>query len=281
MKSLSQVLQLSCDYLQSKGSKFARREVEELIASTLGLKRLDLYLNFDKPLVEHELVKVRKNLARLAANEPLQYIEGSVYFYNSTIKVDQRVLIPRPETELLVDIILKRLAIHNLSAMSLWDICTGSGCLAIAIKKQLNDLCVIASDLSVDALQLAQENAAVNQVDIRFYQGDLLAPFVGQKTNFIVCNPPYLSEHDYTTLDPHVKEFEPKLALVSGKSGFECYERLIQQLKKYVLPNGVVWFEIGINQAEQVCSLLHDYMNVRRIKDFAGIERFIEFQIPS
>lgn len=281
MKTVSQIIKLSCEYLLSKGSRHSRRDVEELIASTLGLKRLDLYLNFDKPLVEHELAKIRQNLQRLATNEPLQYIEGTATFHDCTIKVDKRVLIPRPETEQLASIIIKRLQDQEHAGKALWDICTGSGCLGIAIKKNCPDLRVTVSDVSIDALQVAQENINFNGVDISCFQGDLLSPFEGLQADFVVSNPPYVAEHEFRFLDPNVRDFEPKLALVSGKTGLECYERFAHQLKSFVKPQGIVWFEVGMGQAKRISSLLSSYANVTIIKDFAGIERFIEFQIPS
>lgn len=264
MKTLGQILKLSYEYISKKSSSHSRHEVDELIAHCLGKKRLDLYLNFDKPLNEVELDLIRKNLTRLAANEPLQYIEGTVQFYGCTIKVDKRVLIPRPETELLVDHIAK--TIGPDSDKTLWDICTGSGCIGIALKRAIPGLKVTLSDISKDALDLARENAALNGVEVTLVQGDLLEPFKGQKTDYIVCNPPYISEAEYGSLEPHVRDYEPKLALVGGKTGLECYDRLIPAIS----PGTSVWLEIGALQGAH-------FPDAKIIQDLSHQDRFVEF----
>jgi release factor glutamine methyltransferase len=267
MKTLGEILKLSTEYIRQKGSSHTRREVEELIAFTLGKKRLDLYLNFDKPLNENELGLIRKNIARLGANEPLQYIEGAVQFYGCEIMVDRRVLIPRPETELLVDSIVKEIRLHPYDNKELWDVCTGSGCIGIAIKKALPALRVVLSDLSQDALDVARMNAKHNGVELEFLQGDLLKPFGNRKADFIVCNPPYIREDEYAGLDPHVQSFEPKCALVSGKTGLECYERLKKELPK----GATVWLEIGHSQGE---SLREIWGGGEVFQDLSGSDRF-------
>lgn len=279
MKSLGEILKLSCDYIQSKGSSHSKREVEELIAHTLNKKRLDLYLNFDKPLTEPELVLVRKNLTRLAKNEPLQYIEGQVSFYDCTIQVDPRVLIPRPETELLVETIVKQIRLQPYDNKVLWDICTGSGCIGIAIKKALGTLAVTLSDISSDALALAKVNAEQNQVTVDFVQGDLAEPFRGKRADFIVCNPPYITEDEFIGLEAHVTCFEPKLALVSGQTGLECYERLIKALPSICNPGAVIWFEIGHTQKEPLLAMLSHLKEPKALQDYSGKDRFITFQI--
>lgn len=275
MKTLQEIVKLSCDYIRQKSSSHTRREVEELIAFSLGKKRLDLYLNFDKPLSEQELALIRKNLTRLAQNEPLQYIEGSVDFYGCKIAVDKRVLIPRPETELLVERIVKEIKPNTV----LWDICTGSGCIGIAVKKAHPSVSVVLSDLSQDALDVAKKNAELNNVDVECIQGDLLEPFKGKKADYIVSNPPYIAESEYVALDAHVKHFEPKLALVSGQSGLECYVRMIAGLKAVCNPGAVIWFEIGHTQADAIIALLEAFSDPKIIQDFSGKSRFIQFKL--
>ena len=277
MKTLGEILKLSYDYIRQKGSSHSRHEVEELIAYTLGKKRLDLYLNFDKPLNEEELAKVRKNISRLGQNEPLQYIEGTVQFYDCTLRVDKRVLIPRPETELLVDRIVKEIRLHPYSNKSLWDICTGSGCIGIAIKKALPELNVTLSDISEDALKVATANAEANEVSVNISSGNLLEPFNGKKADFIVCNPPYISEDEYKGLDAHVVHFEPKLALVSGPTGLEAYSALIKALPEVCNPGAKIWLEIGHKQANDILNLLRtNFKNTKVIPDLSQTDRFIE-----
>lgn len=276
MKTLGEILKLSCEYIRQKGSSHTRHEVEELIAHTLNKKRLDLYLNFDKPLTEDELVKVRKNLTRLAKNEPLQYIEGKVQFYDCTIQVDPRVLIPRPETELLVDRIVKHIRLHPYGNKVLWDICTGSGCIGIAIKRALPELAVTLSDISEQALAVARANSHLNDVVVDLLQGDLLVPFSGKKADFIVCNPPYITEGEYAGLEAHVTGFEPKHALVSGSTGLECYQKLISHLNSVCNPGATVWFEIGSEQGQALVEMLAKFKDVQVIKDLSGKDRFVE-----
>ncbi len=279
MKPLSEILTLSIEYVRQKGSTHTRREVEELIAYSLGKKRLDLFLNFDKPLNHDELACIRKNLTRLAANEPLQYIEGKVRFYDCTLHVDKRVLIPRPETELLVDRIVKHIQLYPYASKTLWDVCTGSGCIGIALKKALGGLSVTLSDISRDALDLAAKNAEANEVEVNMLQGDLLEPFKGQKADFIVCNPPYIAEGEYATLAAHVRDFEPKGALISGQSGYECYERLFCELTRFCNPGALCWLEIGHNQGQKLLTLLSNYKCAKVIQDFSQNDRFIEIQV--
>lgn len=280
-KTLGEIVRLSYDFMQSKNAKVGRHELEECIAGTLGFKRLDIYLNFDKPLNEDELSRIREKVKRLASNEPLQYIEGEVSFYACKIRVDKRVLIPRPETELLVDKIVKTLKVQDLHTRVLWDICTGSGCIGIAIKKALPALDVSLSDISKESLELARENANANDAQVSIVQGDLFLPFQGKMADFIVCNPPYVSKKEYEMLDPHVKDFEPELALVGGESGLEYYERLARDAKRFMVPSGLGFLEIGAGQGNSVIKIFSSYSNVSCIKDLAGLDRFVQFQIPS
>ncbi|MBS0655090.1 MAG: peptide chain release factor N(5)-glutamine methyltransferase [Verrucomicrobia bacterium] len=281
MKTVGQVIALCTEYLQSKKSVFGRLEAEHLMAHALGLKRIDLYLNFERPLEETELLLIRQRLSRLAKNEPLQYIEGQVSFYNCLFHVNRSVLIPRPETELLIDTIVKELQKRTLKGKTLWDVCAGSGCIGIAIKKALPELQVVLSDISRDALDVARKNSAENGVDVAFVEGDLLTPFDGTMADFVVSNPPYVSAQEYLHLDAHVRDYEPKTALVGGKTGLEFYEKLSLQLKDYVKSGGSCWFELGAGQKESVVAMLRSngYFDVRSFKDFSGCDRFVVFDV--
>lgn len=281
MKTIGQLLALCTEYLKTKNSCFGRLEVEQLVSHCLGMKRFDLYLNFDKPLEENELLLVRQRLARLAKNEPLQYIEGSVSFYGCTFHVNKHVLIPRPETELLVDLIVTFLKKRDLTNTSLWDVCTGSGCIGIAIKKALPELQVTLSDISLEALEVAKKNSFENSAPVHFLHGDLLTPFYGKKADFIVSNPPYISDEEYGSLENHVKNFEPKGALVGGKTGLEYYERLAVGIKKQMKPGGHVWFELGAGQRPAVEKFVREegYSDIQSIQDFSGHDRFLSFGV--
>jgi release factor glutamine methyltransferase len=255
MKLLLDVITASTDYLKAKGIVNARREVEELIAAALNLKRIDLYLQFDRPLVEEELVKCRDGIKRRALGEPAQYIVGEVFFYGVRIKVTPQVLIPRPETEILIDKVAKILEKEGSAEKILWDMCTGSGYIAIALKKKFPQLHVVATDLSKEALAMAKENAKLNEVEITFLEGDLFAPVEGQQCNYFVCNPPYISKNEYDNLSKEVRDFEPKTALLGGVSGLELYERIAHDLDRFLRPNGIAWFEMGESQGEVLTQL--------------------------
>ncbi|MBX7066108.1 MAG: peptide chain release factor N(5)-glutamine methyltransferase [Parachlamydiales bacterium] len=261
MRTTGEIIQLSGQFLA--GQKRGKRIAEEIIAHVLGVQRLDLYLQYDKPLVETELVRIREMIKRAAKSEPVEYILGELEFFGCKIRVDRRVLIPRPETEILVE----KIAGQAKSGV-LWDVCCGSGCIGIALKKANPDLQVFLSDISKDALALAAENAKLNGVEVTFLQGDLLESFKGQKADWIVCNPPYVTEDEYQNLDPSVKDFEPKLALVGGKSGTEYYERLASTLPK----DAHVFLEIGSTQAKRLQEL---FPSAQIENDWAGHPRYI------
>ncbi len=201
-------------------------------------------------------------------DEPLEYKLGSIDFYGCKLKIDPRVLIPRQETEILVDHITKK-----LRGNSLWDVCTGSGCIGIALKNKFPHLQVSLSDLSWDALDLAKENA--QGLDIEILHGDLLAPFQGRKTDHIVVNPPYISEKEYFTIDPSVRDFEPKMALVGGEKGVEFYERLAADLPPFLNPKAQVFLEIGYNQEEPLNQIFSSQIWKKEcLKDWSGKSRF-------
>lgn len=266
MKTIGEVLKLSSAFLEERKMVRSRRIAEELLSHVLGLKRMELYLQFDKPVVEAELEAIRGHLKRCAKGEPFEYVTGEVDFFGCQIAVDRRVLIPRPETELLVDFAAKR-----IERGALWDVCTGSGCIGIALKKARPGLSVTLSDIAPEALLLAASNAKRNGVEVEILQGDLLAPFRGRKADAIVCNPPYVSEEEYSTLDPSVRDFEPKLALVGGERGIEMYERLKKELPACLNPGAQVFFEIGAAQGEALKKL---FPEGEIHADWAGHPRF-------
>lgn len=276
MKTVGELLSLSTAFLQEKGIREPRRDVEELLAKALGLQRLDLYLQYDRPVEENELLLFRDWIRRKAKFEPIEYILGQTNFYHCTILVNRSTLIPRPETEILVDLISKRLQKIDLSGHVLWDLCCGSGCIGIALKKVFPALKVILSDFSAEALEVAAENASLNGVEVELRQGDLLAPFSGEKVNYITCNPPYISEKEYLTLERSVAAFEPKTALVSGETGLEFYERLAYQLPPYLQDNAQVFFEIGASQGDLLKKVffMHSWARFTLNQDWSGRDRF-------
>lgn len=280
MKSVKDVLTLSMQYLQEKGIENCRRQAEELLCDVLGVDRMGLYVNFEKPLDQAELTLCRERLRRRGKGEPLAYLHGEVEFFGCKLIVSPDVLIPRQETELLVDKISSALAKEKLEGKILWDICCGSGCIGIALKKRYPDLNVVLADLSPKALAIAKKNAERNDVAVSLVEGDLLTPFAGQQAHYVVCNPPYISEKEYTALDREVRDYEPRLALVGGKTGLEYYERLAGQLRPFLFAGGRVWFETGAGQGEQIKALFSDksWKNSQIDNDWAGKNRFFSLE---
>ncbi len=270
MKALGEVLKLSTQFLQDKKIEHPRRISERLLSYLLQCKRMDLYMRFDKPLVEEELLKLREWLKRVIAGEPLEYITGEVEFFGCVIKTDRRALIPRVETELLVERIAKN--IHDQKV--LWDVCTGSGCIGISVKKKFPSLEVVLSDISPDAITLAKENA--KDVDVQILEGDLFTPFAGKKADIIVCNPPYVSSKDVLKLDISVRDFEPKAALDGGEEGLDFYKRLSLEVHDHLKSGGHLYLEIGFSQGKRVQEIFKSplWKESELIQDLSGKDRF-------
>ncbi len=283
MKTVGEVLLATTQFLTQKGVSRPRRVAEEIVAHSLSLKRLDLYLQFDRLLLEEELGKMRPLLKRAARGEPIEYIVGALSFYGVSLKVTPAALIPRPETELLVEMACKELGKKSLEGKSAWDVCTGSGCIGIALKKKYPQLFLSLADVSSEALELARENALVNGVDVECLQGDLLEPFVARKADFVFCNPPYVAEGEYAGLDPAVRCFEPKLALVGGVDGLAFYRRLKESIVGYLNPGAHIFFEIGTNQGAPLLELFSGgpWKNARVERDWAGHDRFFLLEFES
>lgn len=277
MKTFLEILTLSTDYLAKCGLESPRREAEWLLADCFNLSRMGVYLESERPIQEDELMLFREKLKRRGKGEPGGYIHGSVDFYGLRIKVTPDVLIPRPETEILVDKIAGELSRQDLKGKVLLDLCSGSGCIGLALKKKFNDLTVVLSDISTAALLIAKENG--KDLNVQYFQGDLFEPFLSQKFDYVVCNPPYISEDEFISLSPEVREFEPRGALLAGHTGLEFYERLKEELPKYL--KSKAWLEIGYLQGQAVLALFEgpQWKSVRLEKDWSGHDRFISLEI--
>lgn len=271
MKTLGEVVSQSVDYLKKREFSHPRRLVEEMVEDVLGFKRMDLYLSFDLPLEEKELHSLRSYLKRLGEGEPAAYIRGFTDFYGCRLKVDKRALIPRQETELLVDQVAK--SIEKQPTNTLLDLCTGSGCIGIALKKKFPSIQVLLSDISEEALSLSKENSLMNEVEVTFLLGDFLKPFQGQKVDIIVCNPPYIA--DATHVAKEVIRYEPSLALFAPHQGLYFYEKLAQEGAHYLHPGGRLFLEIGFDQGKTVPALFkaHGWEGILSY-DLAGHARF-------
>ncbi len=212
-------------------------------------------------------------IKRLKNNEPVQYIVGNVDFYGNIINVDKRVLIPRFETEGLVEIALKYLSNSSIDVV---DVGTGSGCIAITLKKKLPNINMDAVDISSDALALANENAKLNNVDINFIQGNILEPLT-KKYDCIISNPPYIS-YDEKIMDI-VKNNEPNIALYADDNGLYFYKEILKNCKNYLKKQYYIFFEIGYNQGKQIKNIALKYLNkpfkIEIKKDLQGFDRYI------
>ncbi|QVL57237.1 MAG: peptide chain release factor N(5)-glutamine methyltransferase [Simkaniaceae bacterium] len=270
MYPIRELIKRSTEYLEKRGVSHARREAEELLASLLNRKRMELYFDYDAPLEEKEVAKYREWIKRKGKKEPLAYILGEVDFLSLKLKVTPATLIPRHETEILADLIVKNLPDTPLEV---WDVCTGTGCLGLAIKSQRPSAQVRLSDISKEALEIARSNAELNHLEVECLEGDLLAPFTGMKADVIVCNPPYITPDEYEGLEEEVRSFEPKGALVGG---LEFYHRLARDLPLFLNPGAKVFFEIGAGQGEPLMEIFSEshWVQKKCEKDWSGHDRF-------
>ena len=272
-----ELLQSTSDYLARKGIDQPRLNIEHLLADSLGKKRIELYLEFDRQLTETELAPLREKVRRRAAGEPLQHLLGSWDFYGRTFKVDRRALIPRQETELLVDVVLPELKAASREGMRLIDVGTGCGILAITFALEIPGLEVVAVDLSPDALALARENAARFGLESRiaFVQSNLLDQTDGV-FRWVVANLPYIPTAELDTLQREVKH-DPKLALDGGRDGLDVIRNLVASLQTRLAPPALIVLEVGLDQAEPVRELLarQNYRDISMTKDYQGVQRIV------
>jgi release factor glutamine methyltransferase len=272
-----ELLQTTTAYLDKKGIAQPRLSIEHLLADILGKKRIELYLAFDRSLSERELEPLREKVRRRAEGEPLQHLLGHWDFFGRTFKTDRRALIPRPETELLVEMMLKEFDRRGDSANRLVDVGTGSGILAITFALEQPRLEVLAVDLADDALALAQENAELLGVADRivFRRSDLLEQTDGP-FDWIVANLPYVPTPDLSALQREV-EFDPALALDGGKDGLTIIKRLIESVPGKITSNGTIALEVGQGQAGRVRGFLaeQNFRDISIRKDYQGVERLL------
>lgn len=251
-----------------------RADLDYLLAGLLGCPPLELALRKDQELEPGLEERFRACRARLLAGEPPQYILGRAWFYGLELELTPAVLIPRPETEGLVELALS-LARPGQRVL---DIGTGSGAIAIPLKKELPGLIVTATDVSAPALAVARRNAARHGCGIDFIQADLFPP---GKISFdlIVSNPPYISPDEYAALAPNVRDFEPPTALLAGRAGLEFYHRILGQAKQRLAPDGILLLEHGQAQREDITALAAAHGFTRRIAqtDLAGRDRYLGF----
>ena len=270
------ILEWTSDFFSRKGIEGGRREAELLLAEVLELDRVGLYLNFDRPLSESERQSYRELVEQRGRREPLQYILGEAEFFSLPLKVAPGVLIPRADSEVLVEEALRLLA-PEVEGRVL-DVGTGSGALALAIAHEREQLQVWGVDVSETALQLARGNAALNQVAERteWHKQDLFTLADGEYA-MVVSNPPYIPSGDIAGLMPEVRDYEPHLALDGGPDGLDAYRALAHQAQHLLRPGGWLLVEVGFDQAASV-SKLWEQAGLTEIfvrRDYAGIDRVV------
>ncbi len=262
--------------LTATKEKFRQEQIDEsdaewIYSIALGVKRENL--KNERIITSYESKKINKIVTERLTGRPLWYIIGDTEFNGCKIKVDERALIPRPETEILADYAVKSIEEGD----KVLDLCTGSGCIAVSIAKNClpKRVSVTASDLSDAAIMLAKENARYNSVSIDFVQSDLFTNVHG-RYNLIVCNPPYIKSSDIPNLQREVKNFEPKIALDGGDDGLDFYRRISKSIRSYLAKDGILLLECGEGQAEEILKLFEkrDYAMV--MKDLSGVDRFIK-----
>jgi release factor glutamine methyltransferase len=264
-----------------------RLDAELLLCNVLGCDRVRLYMDMPRPLSRQELDAVRALVQRRRKREPVAYILGTREFYRHTFEVSSAVLIPRPETELVVDRALAALPKGATEPAHVLDLCTGSGAIAITLAAERPHTHVAATDISEAAVAVAQRNAERTGVAERVHvvQGDLFAPLPrDRKYAVITANPPYVTEADYETLAPEILQHEPSLALIAGADGLSVLRRICSEAADWLAPQGLLALELGAGQAPAVMDLLRAtqrFTDIAAHRDLAGIERVVEAKLEA
>jgi release factor glutamine methyltransferase len=272
------VLRWATDDFRGRGIDTARLDAELLLAHALGTTRLQLVLDAKKPLQPPELERMRELVKRRRAREPVAYLLGHREFYGRTFRVDARVLVPRPDTEALIDVALERTR-HASMSMRALDLCTGSGCVAITLARERPTSFVVATDVSGAALALARENALrLGAYNAAFLEGDLFQPLEsGSRFDIVVANPPYIPTPELASLDPDVRDFEPRLALDGGADGLDVLRRIVAGVAGWLAPGGVLAVEVGAGEAARVAGAFESaaFQEVEIRRDYGRIERVV------
>ncbi len=274
------------EYLQARGFESPRLTVELLLGRTLDCSRIELYTNFDKPLLAHDLAAFKQLFKRRVAHEPLQYILGDTEFMGLRFLVDARVLIPRPETELLVEQVIKEF--RESSSLRILDIGTGSGNIAVSIAHFLPGATVDAIDESEPALAVAEANIHRHALAdrVKLSRIDIMSAAPGLRAHeydLIVSNPPYVSLEEFGQLPPEIKDHEPSIATTDNGDGLTFYRRIADVAKELLRPDGKIFVEIGYGRAGAVETLFtrNGYGAVAIIPDYQGIDRVMRISSPA
>ena len=280
MLTVLEAINRSTEFFEKKSIESPRINAEHLLAHVLKCKRLELYLAFDRPLKENEIDIYRELIVRRSKSEPLQYIIGSVEFFGLKFTVNSSVLIPRPETEVLIEKVLE--TVNKEGSLKILDIGTGCGNIAISLAKNLPNSHLTAIDISEDAIKVARENSDLNNINgqINFQKIDFLNEEGLNESSFnlIVSNPPYISVNDYLGLSPELRNYEPKVALTDNNDGLSFYKIIAKKAKSLLKKNSKIFFEVGLGQAEEVKNILmqNNFSEIEIYKDYSGIDRVVK-----
>ena len=279
--SVFEAIRSGSSFLKERGFEDALESSEQLLSHILSKPKWALYLNSDTTVSKEKETLFFDLLKKRSHHYPIQYLIGRVPFRYVDLNVKQGTFIPRPETELLVDVVLDRLRERGETAPKILDIGTGTGCLAISLVCEIRDAHAIATDRSKTSLKLASLNAAKNQVERRisfrhtsFWEG------IAEVFDIVVSNPPYLSKKDLSELSPEVR-FEPKGALDGGSDGLDCYRYIAQEISQILASGGLLALEVGVTQAKEVEKLLcqNGFGKIQTTKDFAGVKRIVSARL--
>ena len=302
--TIQKLLNWIIDYFTEKGIDSPRLSAELLLSGVLAMKRIELYTKFDKPVDKQHLARLHDLVKRAGLNEPIPYLIGKTEFYSLEFNVSPDCMIPRPETELLVERAVEFLrtrpvrnsVTHKMTqqeeisngarsgAQFVCDLCTGSACIAVAIAKNFPDARIIATDISDAALNIAAANIEKHRLKhrIKLLHGDLFDPLVPhsdvEKFDLIVCNPPYVSAAEFDSLDKNVKDYEPKLALFAGADGLDIYRRICQKIDLFLKPDAALMLEIGFAQGAAVKEMLQQtnvFAEIKIEKDLNNNDRIV------
>lgn len=280
--TIQKLLNWVTQFFGDKGVDSPRFSAEMLIAHVLGRKRIELYTQFDAVVPAEKLSELRGLVKRAGEHEPIAYLIGSTEFYSLTIRVGPDCLIPRPETEMLVERAIDFLRKRN-GDQKVLDLCTGSGCVAAAIAKNHPTATIVATDISEKVLAVAADNLRLHGLEsrVRLLAGDLFDPIIAgldaARFDLIVSNPPYVSAEEYAKLDRNVRDYEPKKALDGGADGLDIYRRIAARVTEFLADDGALLLEIGYSQADAVRKLLETagLKTIQIFKDHAKLDRVV------
>jgi len=283
--SIRRVLGWAADDFRRRGNASGRLDAELLLCFALGLDRIQLIVQADRVLEAGELGRYRELIKRRRAGEPIAYLIGQREFFALGLRVDRRVLIPRPDTETLVEVALERTRDRSMYGRAL-DLCTGSGCVAIAFRSRRPNWRITGVDVAPEAIDVARENALRTGTawGLRFVAGDLFSALdPGELFELITANPPYVPSAEIASLDADVRDFEPRLALDGGATGLDVETAIVAQAARWLVPGGVLAVEVGYDQAPAVAELFEKagFVEIAKQRDLGGRERVVSGRSPA